>query len=96
MKNEKGGEYTVTLAGAPFNDAYRYADWLLTVPLLLVELILVMRLPAEQTKRLSWSLGLASALMVPSATLARFKTTCSCVGSGGPWPWSSSASSSSS
>ena len=30
----------------------------------LIELILVMRLPAEQTKRLSWSLGLASALMV--------------------------------
>ena len=63
-KNESGGDHTVTLAGAPFNDAYRYADWLLTVPLVLIELILVMRLLAQQTKRLSWSLGLASALMV--------------------------------
>ena len=62
VKNEKGGDYTV--AGASFNDAYRYADWLPTVPLLLIELVLVMRLPAEQTKRLSWSLGLASALMM--------------------------------
>merc|ERR1711907_427171 len=28
----------------PFNDAYRYVDWLLTVPLLLIEIVLVMRL----------------------------------------------------
>merc|ERR1712195_77846 len=40
------GEFHVTLSGAPFNDAYRYVDWLLTVPLLLVELILVMGLPS--------------------------------------------------
>merc|ERR1712127_118737 len=37
---------------------------LLTVPLLLIELILVMRLPEEQTKSLSWSLGTASAVMI--------------------------------
>merc|ERR1711937_808626 len=41
----KHGEYHVALTGAPFNDAYRYVDWLLTVPLLLIELILVMQLP---------------------------------------------------
>jgi len=58
------GEFHVTLSGAPFNDAYRYVDWLLTVPLLLVELILVMGLPSDQTRSLSWSLGLASAVMV--------------------------------
>ena len=27
------------LTGALFNDAYRYMDWLLTVPLLLIEII---------------------------------------------------------
>jgi len=64
VKNVDGGDYMVTLTGAPFNDGYRYVDWLLTVPLLLIELILVMKLPAEQTKSLSWSLGAASALMV--------------------------------
>jgi len=58
------GNFQVSLSGAPFNDAYRYVDWLLTVPLLLVELILVMGLPSDQTKSLSWSLGLASAVMV--------------------------------
>jgi len=58
------GGYTVRLTGVPFNDAYRYVDWLLTVPLLLIELILVMGLPTEETVRKSWSLGLASALMV--------------------------------
>merc|ERR1712008_668723 len=57
-------DYTVTTNGQPFNDAYRYVDWLLTVPLLLVELILVMKLPAEQTASMSWKLGCASALMV--------------------------------
>merc|ERR1719238_2055407 len=56
--------YVVFPSGAPFNDAYRYVDWLLTVPLLLIELILVMQLPAEETVKLSWNLGVASALMV--------------------------------
>jgi bacteriorhodopsin len=58
------GEFQVSLSGQPFNDAYRYVDWLLTVPLLLIELILVMGLPADQTASLSWQLGVASALMV--------------------------------
>jgi len=64
VSNSNGGDYHVTLSGAPFNDAYRYVDWLLTVPLLLIELILVMKLPAAQTVSLSWKLGTASALMV--------------------------------
>jgi bacteriorhodopsin len=58
------GEYVVTLTGQPFNDAYRYVDWLLTVPLLLIELILVMGLPAAETASLSMQLGVASAAMV--------------------------------
>ena len=57
-------DYKVELTGLPFNDAYRYVDWLLTVPLLLIELILVMGLPAEETAQKAWSLGVASAMMV--------------------------------
>ena len=30
----------ITATGVAFNDAYRYVDWLLTVPLLLIELVL--------------------------------------------------------
>jgi len=56
--------YLVTLSGEPFNDAYRYVDWLLTVPLLLIELILVMGLSPEETRDKCWKLGLFSALMV--------------------------------
>merc|ERR1712170_198052 len=48
------GNFQVSLSGQPFNDAYRYVDWLLTVPLLLIELILVMGLPADQTAPLPW------------------------------------------
>jgi len=48
----------------PFNDAYRYMDWLLTVPLLLIEIILVMKLPADEAKSKATSLGLASAAMI--------------------------------
>jgi bacteriorhodopsin len=54
----------VTATGYAFNDAYRYVDWLLTVPLLLVELILVMRLSASETVSKATSLGFAAALMV--------------------------------
>jgi bacteriorhodopsin len=55
---------TVTTTGVPFNDAYRYVDWLLTVPLLLCELILVMNLSEEETRSRCISLGLAAAVMV--------------------------------
>jgi len=64
VSNSGGGEYRVALSGSAFNDAYRYVDWLLTVPLLLIELILVMKLPADQTVSMSWNLGVASAAMV--------------------------------
>ena len=43
---------------------YRYVDWLLTVPLLLIELVLVMGLSPEETSRKAWTLGAGSALMV--------------------------------
>jgi bacteriorhodopsin len=54
----------VTPTGQPFNDAYRYVDWLLTVPLLLVELILVMKLPPKETYTKSVRLGVLAAVMV--------------------------------
>lgn len=55
---------TITKTGVRFNDAYRYVDWLLTVPLLLIELILVMRLSREETVSKSVRLGGLAALMV--------------------------------
>lgn len=54
----------VTATGFAFNDAYRYVDWLLTVPLLLIELVLVMRLSAEETSSKAVRLGSAAALMI--------------------------------
>ncbi len=52
------------VTGTPFNDAYRYVDWLLTVPLLLVELILVMNLGRRETVSRATRLGLLAALMI--------------------------------
>ena len=52
------------LTGVPFNDAYQYMDWLLTVPLLLVEILLVMNLDDATYTTKSWMLGLGSALMI--------------------------------
>ncbi|MFM9106851.1 MAG: bacteriorhodopsin-like [Chloroflexota bacterium] len=54
----------LTATGIAFNDAYRYVDWLLTVPLLLIELILVMRLPQGETSKKAIRLGLLAAIMV--------------------------------
>jgi bacteriorhodopsin len=54
----------ITATGYAFNDAYRYVDWLLTVPLLLIELILVMRLSSDETISKSLKLGSAAALMI--------------------------------
>merc|ERR1712151_1342428 len=54
------------MTGIPFNDAYRYMDWLLTGPLLLIEILLVMKLDEESFNSKAWVLGLGSALMIVS------------------------------
>jgi len=47
-----------------FNEAYRYVDWLLTVPLLLVEVIAVLALAKEVSSSLISRLVPASAAMI--------------------------------
>lgn len=50
--------------GLPFQDAYRYADWLGTVPLILSALLLVLDIGRQKTTRLMVRLGGAAALMI--------------------------------
>merc|ERR1711975_103641 len=57
-------KYGYSPTGIPFNDAYRYVDWLLTVPLLLIEIVLVMRLDEAETVQRCTVLGISSALMI--------------------------------
>jgi len=64
MKNNEWNACPMIVTGVPFNDAYRYMDWLLTVPLLLIEIVLVMNLTPEETVKKSALLGVSSALMV--------------------------------
>lgn len=54
----------VTATGRPFNDAYRYMDWMLTVPLLVTELVLVMRLPGNQGSSKATKLAVLALIMV--------------------------------
>lgn len=58
-----GGTYTQTV-GEGFNEGYRYVDWLLTVPLLLVELIAVLALARVLQNKLLSRLIPAAALMI--------------------------------
>jgi bacteriorhodopsin len=51
-------------SGRGFNDFYRYADWILTVPLLMVELIAVMGLAKGVGRPLLTKLVIAAALMI--------------------------------
>jgi bacteriorhodopsin len=52
------------LSNVQFNEAYRYVDWLLTVPLLLVETVAVMALGRAAQRHLLFRLVPASALMI--------------------------------
>ncbi|KAJ3048759.1 hypothetical protein HK102_012638 [Quaeritorhiza haematococci] len=56
------GKYLPT--GKPFNDFYRYADWMLTVPLLMVELVAVLGLTNQASRPLLVKLVIAAALMI--------------------------------
>jgi bacteriorhodopsin len=53
-----------TVSGVPFNDAYRYMDWLLTVPLLLIEIVFCMNLTPTEISSKATSLGFFSGLMI--------------------------------
>merc|ERR1711915_466985 len=46
------------------NDAYRYMDWLLTVPMLLMEIVLVMKLSSQEASAKCCTLGVSSAAMI--------------------------------
>ncbi|MGV8850451.1 MAG: bacteriorhodopsin-like [Propionibacteriaceae bacterium] len=50
--------------GRPFNEAYRYVDWLLTVPLLLAELVVVLKLHSSKTRSLLIRLTVAAVAMI--------------------------------
>lgn len=58
------GVATYVASGEPFNDAYRYVDWLLTVPLLVAELVAVMTLAKGKRGPMMAKLAIASALMI--------------------------------
>ncbi len=64
--NESSGEGGVTVGTAKgaFNEAYRYVDWILTVPLLLVEVIAVLALAKAAASSLIGRLVPASAAMI--------------------------------
>ena len=60
-----GKSFDAALAGeAVFNEAYRYVDWVVTVPLLLAELVLVLSLSADRRRSLMNRLVPASFLMI--------------------------------
>ena len=63
---ESSENMVVNISGAQgsFNEAYRYVDWLLTVPLLLVEVIAVLALAKEVSRSLIMRLVPASAAMI--------------------------------
>jgi len=58
----QGGMYKAS--GQPFNDAYRYVDWLLTVPLLLAELVAVLTLSREIRGPMMKKLIIAATAMI--------------------------------
>ena len=58
------GGQSYKLTDSSFNDAYRYMDWILTVPLLLVELVAVLGLSKIESRGLLSKLAFAAFLMI--------------------------------
>ena len=64
VTDAQGGSGVYTLTNIKFNEGYRYVDWFLTVPLLLVETIAVLALARAVAKPLLIKLVVASGLMI--------------------------------
>jgi len=60
----EGNKVMVGVGAGAFNEAYRYVDWILTVPLLLVEVVAVLGLAKAASSSLIYRLVPASALMI--------------------------------
>ncbi len=65
----------VVETGVPFNRLLHYSNWLLTVPMLLVGLILVMNLGTKETSQKSLRLGGLAALMIALGYPGEIATT---------------------
>ena len=65
----------VVQTGVPYDDIYRYADWLLTVPMLLIALVLVLDLPLRQARTRSTILGLLAVEMIVLGYPGQIATT---------------------
>ncbi len=66
---------TFVTSGKPFNDAYRYVDWFLTVPLLIAELIAVMGISPVKRGGLTTRLVVAAAAMIALGYPGEIATT---------------------
>jgi len=60
----EAGSLVYKHTGELFNEAYRYADWLLTVPLLLIELIAVLYITGNRRAGLVRNLVIAAVIMI--------------------------------
>jgi bacteriorhodopsin len=58
----EGGGYA--FATEAFNDAYRYVDWIITVPLLMVELVLVLDFKDDVRRKFIAKMSVAAFLMI--------------------------------
>ena len=65
----------VRSTGVPYNDIVRYADWLLTVPLLLTAFVFVLDLPARQARLRSGVLVMLSVEMLALRYPAQMAST---------------------
>ena len=63
-ESSTGDAVKVGVGQGAFNEAYRYVDWILTVPLLLVEVVAVLGLAKAASSSLIQRLVPASALMI--------------------------------
>ncbi len=69
--------------GGFYNDIVRYADWLLTVPLLVIALILVLDMPARQARLRCLVLGVQAAEMILLGYAGQISTVLTHASSGG-------------
>lgn len=84
---ERAGTYVPAEGASPFNEAYRYADWLLTVPLLIVELYIVIQPRGTKGKSMTGLTGLlvATVGMLLTGYIGEVSESQALIGARGFW-----------
>jgi bacteriorhodopsin len=73
--NSASGMYEATEGGTPFSNGYRYLNWLIDVPMLLIQILFVVELTRQRRNKMLFWFSFSGAMMILTGYVGQFYET---------------------